>query len=329
MLSLAVMDLHDTAAASRSPEILLGVDGGGSTTQAVVANLDGQILGRGLGPACNQHKVGLEFATRALATAIEGALSQVVGPRAGDSRPWTRARIVAACFGLAGVDSDGDRDNIAQWIRAESVCSETVVVNDAELVLSGGTPEGWGVGLISGTGSICLGRTCEGRSARVGGWGHVFGDEGSGHHIATEALRLASQTADGRAAAVGLMKGVINYWRLGGPEDLIRHVYRQEMSLGDLAQLAIGVQEMANRGNADAMQIVDRAARSLAQHVDAVVNQLKLKQPPLALGGAVLRASLKKGLLAHLQVEVGPVTLVHDPVHAALTIAQRRLQRAA
>lgn len=85
MLSLSVMNLHDPAAMSHSPELLLGVDGGGSTTQAIVADLNGQVLGRGLGPACNQHKVGLLFATRALTTAIEGALGQVVGPR-GDGR---------------------------------------------------------------------------------------------------------------------------------------------------------------------------------------------------------------------------------------------------
>ena len=318
------MKTLDPTTPSRKQQLLLGVDGGGSTTQAVVADLDGRILGRGLGPACNHHKVGLDFATKGLAIAIGGALDQVVGPRAAEGRPWSRVDIVGACFGLAGVDSQSDSDLIARWVREEGITPQPVVVNDSELVLSGGTPQGWGVGLISGSGSICLGRTPEGRSARVGGWGHVFGDEGSGYHIATEALRLASQAADGRAEATGLLKGILGYWRLSAPEDLIQHVYRPETTVAEISQLAIGIQDLANRGNPDAVTIVDRAAKALAVQVEAVVRKLRLKQPPLALGGAAMRASLKKGLLSHLQVEIGPVAVVLDPVLAAVTMAQRR-----
>jgi N-acetylglucosamine kinase-like BadF-type ATPase len=314
------------AASGSGIEVLLGIDGGGTTTQAVVADLTGRILGRGLGPASNHRRVGLDAATRALSTAIEGALGQVVGPRSGDGRSWRSVRVVAACFGLAGVDSPEDRETILKWVRQEGITPRAVVVNDSELVLIGGTPEGWGVGLISGTGSICLGRTRDGRSARVGGWGYVFGDEGSGYSIATEALRLASQSADGRASAPGLLKGILSYWRLSTPDDLIRHVYRPEMTTSELSELAIGIQELAGRGDPDAMGVVDRAAKALAGHVETVVRKLQLKQPPLALGGASLRASLKRGLLANLSIELGPVSNVLDPAQAAITIAQRELQ---
>jgi N-acetylglucosamine kinase-like BadF-type ATPase len=307
-------------------EVLLGIDGGGPTTQAVVADLTGRILGRGLGPVCNHRRVGFETATKALATAIEGALGQVVGLRSGDGRSWRRVRVVAACFGLAGVDSSEDRELMTKWIRQEGITPRAVVVNDSELVLIGGTPEGWGIGLISGTGSVCLGRSRDGRSARAGGWGYVFGDEGSGYAIATEALRLASHTADGRAAAHGLLKGILNYWRLATADDLIGHVYRTEMTTSAISELAIGVQELAGRGDPDAVAIVEEAAKALAAHVDTVVRKLQLKQPPLALGGASLRAGLKRGLLANLGVEIGPITVVQDPAQAAVTIAQRELQ---
>src|SRR4029450_13693322 len=96
--------------------VLLGVDGGGSTTQAVVADASGKVIGRGLGPACNHRKVGFEMATRALTTAIEGALGQVTGPRTGEGRAWSTIGIAAACLGLAGVDSSTDQDLFAQWI---------------------------------------------------------------------------------------------------------------------------------------------------------------------------------------------------------------------
>ena len=63
-------------------------------------------------------------------------------------------------------------------------------VNDGDLVVAAGTPEGWGVGLIAGTGSIAVGRAPDGRTARAGGWGHLIGDEGSAYGVVLDALRL-------------------------------------------------------------------------------------------------------------------------------------------
>jgi N-acetylglucosamine kinase-like BadF-type ATPase len=312
---------------ARGPEVLLGVEGGGTTTQAVVADRNGKIIGRGLGPNCNHRKVGFDAASKALRTAIEGALGQVVGhQRTSEGPVWQRVNVAAACLGLAGIDTPEDRERISSWIRRENITPRSQVVNDSELILSGGTPEGWGVALISGIGSICIGRTRDGRTARVGGWGHLFGDEGSGYQLALDALRLASQTADGRASANGVLKGILSYWRLSSAEDLISKVYKPETTGEEIAQLAITVQELANRGDAEAVALVDRGGEALAAHVDTVVRKLDLRQPPLALGGAALRASLKKSLLAHIKVEMGPVSLVQDPAQAAVTMAQRLLQ---
>ena len=89
-----------------APELLLVVDGGGTKTEAVVTDLAGTVLGRGLGPSSNLHNVGFDESCRALTLAIEGALMQVLGPGVRASGPgWRNARIAAACFGLSGVDA--------------------------------------------------------------------------------------------------------------------------------------------------------------------------------------------------------------------------------
>ena len=75
-----------------------------------------------------------------------------------------------------------------------------VMVNDGDLVVAAGTPEGWGVGVIAGTGSIAVGRTKDERTARAGGWGHLIGDEGSAYGVVLDALRLVARRADGRDA---------------------------------------------------------------------------------------------------------------------------------
>src|SRR5688572_33098823 len=105
-----------------SGDLLLGVDGGGTTTQAVLATTDGHILGRGMGPPSNPHRVGVDGACHAIKVAIEGAFCQVSDPRlALEKSHWVLARIGAACFGLAGVDGPQDEAVFKDWLRAEGV----------------------------------------------------------------------------------------------------------------------------------------------------------------------------------------------------------------
>jgi N-acetylglucosamine kinase-like BadF-type ATPase len=127
-----------------APELLLVVDGGGTKTQAVVTDLAGTVLGRGLGPSSNLHNVGFDETCRALTMAIEGALIHVLGPAVREHGPgWRSARIAAACFGLPGVDAPADEALISRRVREQTITDHFMVVNDAELVLAGGTPEGW------------------------------------------------------------------------------------------------------------------------------------------------------------------------------------------
>jgi N-acetylglucosamine kinase-like BadF-type ATPase len=307
------------------PDLLLAVDGGGTKTQALIADLEGKVLARGLGPGSNQHRVGFDKFCQALTTAIDGALRHVLGPRVMGEGVWREARIVAACFGLAGVDGPEDEAPVSRWVREQAIAPAFVVVNDSELVLAAGTTEGWGVALISGTGSVCLGRSRDGRSVRVGGWGPLLGDEGSGYQIALHALRAATQTADGRASADELLRAVLRHWSLPDAQSLIRHVYRETMAPGDIAGLAAVVLNLAGRGDAAAASIMSEAARELASQVRTVVRRLKLDRPPLALTGDVLRGALRNALQAEIGDAIGPVQFVADPSVGAVVLARRLL----
>jgi N-acetylglucosamine kinase-like BadF-type ATPase len=310
------------------PELLLVVDGGGTKTQAVVTDLSGAVLGRGLGPSSNLHNVGLEETCRALTVAIEGALIHVLGPAVRAAGPgWRSARIAAACFGLSGVDAPEDEAVISRWVREQGVAPRFTVVNDGELVLAGGTPDGWGVALISGTGSVCLGRSRDGRSARVGGWGPLLGDEGSGYDIAMRALRLATQAADGRAEAPALLSAVLHHWSLPDPSALIRYVHDPARTAAELAGLAIVVLALVSKGDAAARSVMEEAAFDLARHVDAVVRSLRLQRPPLAVGGALLSGHYRTTVLGRVKSELGPVRYVSDPSQGAVALARRLLTR--
>lgn len=298
-------------------DLLLAVDGSSSMTQAVLASREGAIVGRGFGPSSNHHQIGWDSAFSALKTAIEGAYRQ----RFGVYDTKRDGVVVAACLGLSGVTGPEDEEMYSSWLKEYNTTDRFKVVNDAEGILLGGSPQGWGVVIHSGVGSVCLGRSQKGRVARVGGWGSVLGDEGSGFWIAEQALHAATKTADGRAAAHGLSRAVLAHWGLARPQDLLEAIHRTENTVEDVAGLAGRVLDLARRGDEDAVLIVKKAGDDLAAHVDTVVEKLALSKPPLILAGGFLRGELKNSFLGSLQVEVGDVSTVSDPASALISIA--------
>ncbi len=307
------------------PRFLLAVEGGGSKTQALVTDLDGKNLGRGFGPGSNLHGVGLEGASKAVGMAIDGALMNATG-RLGQGGSWKDAGIAAACFGLAGIDGPEDEAAFSAWARAQSVADRLAIVNDSELVVAAGTPEGWGIALISGAGSVCLGRSPQGRTVRVGGWGPLLGDEGSGYRLAIDALRLATQTVDGRDSAAALVHAILKHWSLGDAAALINYVHAPKMTPADIAGLASVVQSLAAGGDPSAKALVEQSVKDLARQVDTAIRKLGLEKPPLALAGSQLRGDIRRGVLTAIQSPLGDVTFVDDPCRGAVTLAKRLLE---
>jgi N-acetylglucosamine kinase-like BadF-type ATPase len=308
-----------------NPDLLLAVDGGGTKTLAVVADLQGNVLARGLGPGSNPYTVGFGHFGEAVTGAVQTALGPVLGRDANGIS--ATGRIAAACFGMAGVDSPEDEAEVTAWVEKQAIAPAFLVVNDVELILAGGTPDGWGVAVISGTGSNCLGRSEDGRTARVGGWGTLLGDEGSGYRLGLEALRIAARSYDGRTEAPALLEAALKQWSLRDIPALMHFVHAPKTEPADIATLAPVVLELAASGDAPARAIVDTAADDLASHVRTAVRRLSLVRPPLALGGGLFSGRLHEALRARVEGEVGAITYVADPVLGAVAIARRLASR--
>jgi N-acetylglucosamine kinase-like BadF-type ATPase len=304
--------------------LLLAVDGGGTKTEAVIADLEGNILGRGLGPGSNPYSVGFARFGDSVSAAVEDALRGVLGPTT-TGPAWRAARFAAACFGMAGVDSPEDEAQVSCWVREQAVAPSFLVVNDAELILAAGTPDGTGVVLISGTGSICLGRSADGRTARVGGWGTLISDEGSGYDVGLRALRLAAKAFDGRAEAKALLEAALTHYSLPDIPALVHHLHEPATSPAEIAGFAPVVLDLASKGDGPAGEIREGAARELACHVRAVVRRLELRRPTLAMAGGLLRGDLRRSLLCLVADEVGACNYVEDPVLGGVRLARRLL----
>ena len=170
------------------PRCLMGIDGGGSKTAALLADETGRVLGRGAAGASNFQIVGHEAAQAAIVAAMAAATA------AAGMAP--QPPLSALCIGLSGVDRPGERVSFQQWAAALYPAARVLIANDAELVLAAGTPQGWGLALICGTGAIVYGRSLAGQTARADGWGHLLGDEGSGYAIGLAALRAVMRAYD-------------------------------------------------------------------------------------------------------------------------------------
>jgi N-acetylglucosamine kinase-like BadF-type ATPase len=300
----------------------LGIDGGGSKTRAVVVDAQGNECGRGLADSSNYNTVGVERAIEHIRAAVEEAVM-----RAGCSLP-----VKVAWLGLAGIDRPADHDRLLPHLRfiAESVR----LTNDAELVL-GALEEKAGVAVIAGTGSIVWGQDGRGRVERTGGWGHVFGDEGSGYDLGRRALQAAAKAADGRGPETSLLKLILHHWNLASPDEMIGKVYGDNDTAA-IAGLSSLVFQAANEGDRTAYKIMQEAVRELVHAIVTVAGRLDLQEKALslALGGGLLlnearfRSLMLRSIDKHLAIE--QVVFVEQPAlsaaRAALSIPGERTQ---
>ncbi|HMO57776.1 MAG TPA: BadF/BadG/BcrA/BcrD ATPase family protein, partial [Roseiflexaceae bacterium] len=241
-------------------------------------------------------------------------------------------QVASACLGLSGVDRDEDLALIRAWADERRLSNVLTVVNDARLVIAAGTPAGFGVGLICGTGSIAVGRAPDGRMGRAGGWGYLLGDEGSGYDIALRALRAACSAADGRAVPTLLLDTILQRWQLSQPSDLIPHVYHRAEARGLLAELPPLVSACAEQGDAVSIAILRGAGRDLAAAVAAVARELQIAPPlPVAIAGSVIqRTPLLQQALQHELAALGwpadPIHAVEEPAIGAVRLAREALE---
>lgn len=310
--------------ASGAEELVLGIDGGGTRTVVLLAARDGRgwkLLGRGEAGPSNRQAVGTSAAMAELDAATAGAFL---------AAGRTRCSVRAACLGLAGAGRPGDQEIVREWAARAKLASSVHVIEDAALLLAAGTPDGWGVAVVAGTGSMAYSRSADGRTARSGGWGPLLGDEGSGYAIALAGLRAAARAADGRAQPTRLTDRLLAAFGLSRPEELVGAVYRG----GDraaLAALAPVVLAAAEAGDQVAGEIVGEAACELASAAAAAARQLDLGPSfPVAVAGGVLveSAGYRRQFLAALAdrgLTASPVSLVTEPAEGAVRLALDRV----
>jgi len=250
-------------------EYLLGVDGGGSGTRALLARRDGAVIGRGrAGPSALGQ--GLAQAWRNVELAVRDAFASAhLGVPV-----WERCAVAA---GLSGVSHHPWRDAfVADNIGFAHLVAETDSFTTL-LGAHGGKP---GVILVAGTGSVAEALRPDASRSIVGGWGFPVGDEGSGAWLGLQAARHAQRAIDGRAKVGPLARAV---WAACGAERNALQSWCDRAGQFAYASLAPAVFEHESR---------DPAAAALLQRATAALEAMAFAidpkgQLPLAVSGSV------------------------------------------
>ena len=177
------------AAAGRGEEAMSGT-GSCPARRRRRGDVDGGLAGRRRRPGARRRPCGAVERQGGRARGRPRALGHAIA-RAFADAGIAPAAVAAACLGLAGFDRPDDRRLLTGWAEAGAVGRPARAGQRRRPRAGCRHAEGWGLAVIAGTGSIAVGRTPAGRTARAGGWGPLIGDEGSAYAVALAALRLA------------------------------------------------------------------------------------------------------------------------------------------
>jgi N-acetylglucosamine kinase-like BadF-type ATPase len=291
--------------ARRVDGVLVGVDAGATKTLAVAFDPGTEDLRVGTGPSGNAVAVGFPAASEAVLQAIAGAVGS--------------SEIVHAVVAIAGVD-DSRWHGILRTSPGLTSANFTVV-NDAVAAWAAVDEGRDAVVLIAGTGSHAL-AVVQGERIRLGGWGHVFGDEGSGYWIGREGVREAVRQLDRREPAGELARVLLEARGAADVATMVGELYAQGAAKAEVAALARAVDRAATAGDSAALAIFKRAARELHEHVEALARlDPRTASLPVGLVGSAWRSEHLRRDFAELALGRDVRLVQRPPAMGALSIA--------
>jgi N-acetylglucosamine kinase len=267
----------------------LGFDGGGTKTDCVLLDANGNVIGEGRGGPANPLRSGYEVAFSSLREAAAGAIA------AGKIR---LGEITGVCAGLAGAGRRSVVRRMIVFLSEEFPAALTQVATDYEVALESAVGSAPGVVLIAGTGSVAYGRNAAGETARAGGYGPLLGDEGSAFEIGRRAVAAVARSRD-MDAPVTVMAEMISA-ALDCPDwdDLMLRIMKNPDDV--FPKLFPVVAAAANSEDSAAKEIMFASAIGLGNLAMIVIRRLGMKGQQFSLvkcGGVFGRCHMLDSLL--------------------------------
>jgi N-acetylglucosamine kinase-like BadF-type ATPase len=252
---------------------VIGVDGGGTKTEASAYDLDGKVMLtsiKGFGNLLNNKEIALDN--------ILSAIKEIIDE-------FGVSELSCIYLGIAGSEVGENKKIISDKIKNE-LKVDSVVMNDAEIALKAMLKGKDGILTIAGTGSIAFGIN-KNVTLRCGGWGSLLGDEGSGYRISIDAIKRMIFEEEHSIAQSELTKKIMDRLEIKSVDEITKFVYSSTKD--DIASLAPIVARLGEAGDEIASEILINEGVELAKTVENVYKNLKFKSCSIALVGGVIR----------------------------------------
>ncbi|MGL4875310.1 MAG: N-acetylglucosamine kinase [Clostridium sp.] len=283
---------------------VIGVDGGGTKTEAVAYSLEGEVLEStltGFGNLVN----GKNEALKNITDSIEGLVNKL-----------GKDGLKGLYLGIAGSEVSDNAKVIEDKVK-EKFGFSSKVMNDGDLALKALLKGEDGILVIAGTGSIAFGIHGT-HEKRVGGWGHLLGDEGSAYKISVEAFKIMIKEDDYGLERSELSKDILEKLNIKEVSNIIDFVY--SATKDEIAQMAGLVSKHAELGNEEAKAILVNEGIEIAKSAERVFKALEFESCSIGLVGGVIRKSkiLREAFENYLNENIKVKSFVDDSVSPAI-----------
>ena len=294
----------------------IGIDSGGTKFEIVITDPQKKVLYKGKYPSCHYSVHGAEKTVEVLSGYVLKSVRK---------KGLKKENCAGICFGLAGAREEFDRKKLAKLFKAKLKIKNITVVTDAKNAITGAFNGGDGIILIAGTGSVLYGKY-KGKLNRVGGWGRILGDQGSGYIIGQKGLRELVKEYDER--------------ELGREESILSRLVKKKFGIEkknivdkvfdkhfEIQLVCESVIEAAEKKDKICLQIVKQAADDLLANIKLYLKLANVKDKiEIAFIGSVIETDniLSQRLINAIKKNLKKVTIIkkkNEPTMGAIHIA--------
>ena len=259
----------------------IGLDGGGTKTKCVVVDEDMNVLSELVGGPSNFLVFGLDEVTQSLLNLIIESIKIA---------NIDFSEVNSILLGTAGAGRREDAERLEKRFlqkanESDKPIKNFIVESDARVALEGAFSGKPGSILIAGTGSIMFGKDSNGNIHRVGGFGRLLGDEGSGFHIGRSGLTAVAKEFDGRGEKTDLSILLKDKYDISNSKELILAVYKNNFDIASVAPLVI---KAAEEGDEICKEIIQDEVDQLLLHVESIKKLIKEDKLKISLIGGTI-----------------------------------------
>jgi len=257
----------------------IGIDGGGTRSRLVAVDENMKAVGRAEGGSTNLAAETYEKIFANIKMLVEGFCAD---------NDLSLQNCLGICLGSAGSHAGYNTKLLEQIFRDIGYSGSLQIYNDGEMLLLAETKGEPGAILISGTGSIGYAVDKAGTLFRIGGWGHLIDDGGSGYRIGMDAIKAAMMDFDGRGEKTLLSNMITDFFGVSTIGKLSGYIYGKDFTKAKVAEAAILVMDAANCGDNVAISIENQAAQDLITLARAMIKRAGLDAHKMVLSGSVI-----------------------------------------